>query len=261
MIIVLAFILGIIIGSFLNVVILRHNSGKTVGGRSMCFSCGKTLHAHELVPVFSYIIQRGRCSVCKSKISIQYPLVECLTGIVFALTAVMYSHLFFLSPFSFGVKFLYIGYLFSLLIVIAVYDARHKIIPNEFVYLFTIMSFVLMFFETGSVFSLHVPTLWQFLAGPLLALPFAAMWYFSGGRWMGFGDAKLALGMGFLLGLERGVSALLIAFWSGAIIGIILLILKRCGFTMKSEIPFAPFLVLGTLIAFYLNLHFFVLFL
>ena len=76
MILAFTFIFGTILGSFLNVVILRHNSGMTTGGRSMCFSCGKTLHWHELLPVVSYVMLRGKCSQCKSGISLQYPVVE-----------------------------------------------------------------------------------------------------------------------------------------------------------------------------------------
>ena len=77
---ILFFIFGTLIGSFLNVVIFRLNTGKGVGGRSMCMNCGKTLHAHELVPVLSYIFQLGKCRGCKTKISIQYPVVEAITG-------------------------------------------------------------------------------------------------------------------------------------------------------------------------------------
>lgn len=255
MILALTFIFGTILGSFLNVVILRHNSGMTTGGRSMCFSCGKTLHWHELLPVVSYIMLRGKCSQCKSGISLQYPVVEIVTGLVYMCIGWYLSPLLATMPLMFVTKFAYYAYLFSLLVVLSVYDWRHKIIPDDFVYLFTIMSFVLLFFETGGAFSLHVPTLSQVLAGPVLALPFAGLWFISKGRWIGFGDAKLALGMGFLLGMGGGLAAVLIAFWIGAIVGVVLLLLKKYGFTMKSEIPFAPFLVLGTLVSFFLGLN------
>ena len=249
-----AFVLGTIIGSFLNVVILRHNSGRTIGGRSMCFSCGKTLHWYELVPVFSYVLQKGKCVKCKSKISVQYPVVEFLTGIIFALLAWKLSFLFLISPLTFLTKILFYGYLLSLLVVISVYDLRHGIIPDQFSYLFTTMTFLLLFFETGNVILAHVPTFSQVIAGPLIALPFAFLWWVSKGKWMGFGDAKLALGMGFLLGVTGDVTALMIAFWSGALVSLFLLLLKRYRFTMKSEIPFAPFLVFATCVTFIFNL-------
>ena len=255
-IIVCAFILGTIIGSFLNVVILRHNSGRTVGGRSMCFSCGKTLHWHELVPVFSYLLQRGKCTKCKSKISPQYPVVEFLTGVIFALLVWKFSFLLLISPLTFLTKTLFYGYLLSLLVVISVYDLKHGIIPDQFSYLFGIMSFLLLFFETGNIIMAHVPTVFQILAGPLIAAPFAFFWWVSKGRWMGFGDAKLAIGMGFLLGVSGGITALMIAFWSGAIVSLILLLLKKYKFTMRSEIPFAPFLVLATCVTFIFSLDF-----
>lgn len=253
--IIFAFILGTIIGSFLNVVILRHNSGRTVNGRSMCFSCGKTLHWHELVPVFSYLFQRGKCTKCKSAISLQYPVVEFISGILFALLAWKLSFLLLVSPLTFLTKTVFYGYLLSLLVVISVYDLKHGIIPDQFSYLFATMAFLLLFFETGNIFMAHVPTVAQILAGPIIAAPFAFLWWVSNGKWMGFGDAKLALGMGFLLGVSGGLTALLIAFWSGALISIFLLLLKRYGFTMKSEIPFAPFLVFATCVTFIFSLN------
>ncbi len=253
--IISSFILGTIIGSFLNVVILRHNSGRTVGGRSMCFSCGKTLHWHELVPVFSYLFQRGKCTKCKSKISPQYPIVEFLTGVIFALLAWKLSFLLMLSPLTYITKTLFYGYLLSLLVVIAVYDLKHGIIPDQFSYLFSIMSFLLLFFETGNIMMAHVPTLLQVLAGPIIASPFLFLWWVSKGKWMGFGDVKLALGMGFLLGVAQGITALLIAFWLGALVSIFLLLLKRYRFTMKSEIPFGPFLVCATCVTFIFSLN------
>ena len=78
------FTLGLIIGSFLNVVILRYNTGRSFGGRSACMTCQSELKAYELIPLFSFITLRGRCLSCKTKISIQYPLVEFATGLIFA---------------------------------------------------------------------------------------------------------------------------------------------------------------------------------
>src|SRR3989344_1792899 len=88
---IFVFILGTIIGSFLNVVILRYNTGSSIQGRSGCMSCGKPLVWYELFPVLSFLFLLGRCGGCKSRISAQYPLVELLTGIIFLLTFLQFS--------------------------------------------------------------------------------------------------------------------------------------------------------------------------
>ncbi|MBU2263542.1 prepilin peptidase, partial [Patescibacteria group bacterium] len=137
---VFVFILGTIVGSFLNVVILRYNTGQSViKGGSKCFSCGKNLKWHELIPVVSFIIQKGRCRNCKSRISIQYPIVELLTGLIFLLTFHVTGYSLLITNYYFII--------FSLLIVIAVYDLRHQIIPNGFVYAFIILSLFAIFLE------------------------------------------------------------------------------------------------------------------
>lgn len=271
----LFFTLGTIIGSFLNVVILRFNTGQSIFGpreRSRCFSCGKQLAWWELVPVVSFFLLRGRCSVCKSRISWQYPAVELITGCVFVLLA---ARLLFPSgPFSAG-AFLYGAAIASVLIVITFYDLKHKIIPNAFVYSFIVVALARVFFMTGSFVIPSVATLLSLdvLAGPIFYAAFGLLWLVSRGRWIGFGDAKLVLGIGFLLGAAQGLSALVLAFWIGALVGIVLLVfrvlaqknivplarlpLSLRNLTMKSEIPFAPFLILGTAVAFFCTVDIF----
>lgn len=256
--VVIFFILGTTVGSFLNVVIFRINTKRSLGGRSACMSCGHKLSWYELVPVFSFIFLGGRCRKCKTKISIQYPLVELLTGMLFLILFLKFQNLFLRDSARFLVAYIFYVILFSNLLVISIYDLRHKIIPDRLVFFFGIMGFIGLFF---SGFSLHTPTILEFLSGVFVAGPFAMFWLFSGGRWMGLGDAKLALGIGWLLGISMAFSGLVIAFWSGAIVGITLVILsKRRGtgrFRMKSEIPFAPFLVLGAFAAFIFELNLF----
>jgi leader peptidase (prepilin peptidase) / N-methyltransferase len=225
------FILGTVIGSFLNVVILRYDTGESiVKNRSRCFSCKKVLKWFELIPVISFIVQRGRCRQCQNKISWQYPLVELLTGIIFLL-------IFQLTRYSLLVTGYYFA-IFSLLIVIAVYDLKHQIIPDKFVYIFDILA----------LFQIR-----NFLAGLILFAFLGLIWLLSKGRAMGFGDAKLALGMGWLLGAASGVLAMVLSFWAGALAGIFLLIFFRKDYGLKSKISFGPFLVLGTIIAFLLG--------
>jgi len=247
------FTLGLFWGSFLNVVAVRYNTGTSfLKGRSFCFVCGKTLHWYELIPVLSFLAQKGKCRKCKSKISIQYMLAELLTGIIFLLI--------FLKALPLFTTLLFAA-IWSALIVITIYDARHKIIPDGVVYAFIGLSAVSL---VATWISGTVINIWDILAGPLLALPFAGMWYLSKGTWMGFGDAKLALGIGWFLGLSGGAAAVMLAFWSGAIVGLVLMGISRISslvkrskrFTMKSEIPFGPFLVLGTAIAFFGNVDF-----
>jgi len=218
-----------------------------------------TLSWYELFPVFSFLGLRGRCRNCKTKISIQYPLVELITGLIFAALFLKFQDIFFLNTLAFSFTYAYYAIVFSLLMVIAVYDLKHKIIPDSLSLALGILTFFGLFlFSTGnfSVFSLHLPTLWDILAGPLIALPFALLWLVSAGRWMGLGDAKLALSLGWLLGLSAAFSGVVVAFWIGAIVGIMLVIFSpKHG--MKSEIPFAPYLVLGTLLAFIFSLSIF----
>jgi leader peptidase (prepilin peptidase)/N-methyltransferase len=250
------FLCGLIIGSCLNVVILRFITQKSLGGRSACMVCTKKLLWHELIPVLSFIGLRGRCSGCKSKISIQYPLVELLSGLLFALVFLKFQDVFWANTLTFVGTYTYYTLMFSILLIIAAYDLKHKIIPDSLSIIFGILAFICLFFFRDFTFFIHMPNLWEFLAGPIIASPFALMYFVSSGTWMGFGDAKLALGLGWLLGVSTAFIGLLFSFWSGAIIGVILVIFfKKYG--IKSEIPFAPFLVFGTFLAFLFELHIF----
>ena len=265
-------IFGLIIGSFLNVVLFRYNTGRTVGGRSKCFSCKRTLHAIDLVPVLSYVAFKGKCRTCKSHISMQYPSVELLTGLLFAGTYIVYAPLFFFNPAYFLYKMLVGLFIMSVLVLITVYDIRHKIIPDLFAFLFGIVSFAAMFIgvgQYGEVF-VYTPTLTHLFAGIILAFPFYFLWLVSRGAWMGLGDAKLALGIGWFLGLGAGTTAVIYGFWIGAAVSVLMLIVQKSKFikkilktpdlTMKSEIPFAPFLILGLLIVFFFQYNMFSVF-
>jgi prepilin signal peptidase PulO-like enzyme (type II secretory pathway) len=253
---IIFFVLGLIIGSFLNVVILRTNTGRSLDGRSGCMSCMHKLSWYELIPVFSFLGLRGRCRNCKSKISIQYPLVEFSTGIIFVFLFWKFQDIFFLNSFVFLFSYVFYAFAFSLLIVIATYDLRHKIIPDSFVLILGIWSFIGLFFFSAGIFYAHVPTLLEFCSGPLVAAPFALLWLVSSGRWMGLGDAKLVIGLGWLLGLTQALSGVVLAFWVGAVIGLLVVVFSR-KHGMKSELPFAPFLVLGALLVFLFELRLF----
>lgn len=260
---VLYFIFGTIIGSFLNVVGLRYNSGRGIKGRSTCFSCGKELVWHELIPIFSFIFRFGRCNSCGSKISLQYPLIEFFTGLLFL--GMFFKNL----PLPTTVYFLTI---FSILMVILIYDIRHKIVPDGLVYIFIVLSFLGLFFDFYTL-KIIIPTLLEIFTGPIFFIPFFLVWFFSKGTWMGLGDAKLAAGIGWLLGFTKGFSAIVISFWLGAFVGLFMMFLPRFikyamnekrwngrlylnwkQLTMKSEIAFAPFLIFGLLIVFFFNI-------
>ena len=263
---ILFFLLGTSIGSFLNVVVLRYGT-KKLSGRSMCFSCGKILHWFELLPVLSFFVQRGRCRGCKAGISFQYPLVELLTGFVFALVAwrnlqPTTDNLQLESPLLW---FVVCGELlmFSLLIALSVYDLRHKIIPDALVFSAGIVSFLLFLY---SYFirqpADHSSYLLDFWSGFFFAIPFALIWFLSKGRAMGLGDAKLVVLFPWFLGVAGGLSALVIGFWIGAAVALGGLFLKKMvalfprgslaglrgrlkHLGMKTELPLGPFLVLG----------------
>lgn len=264
LIITFVFILGTLIGSFVNVISLRYNTGLSlVSGRSKCINCNTELKWFDLVPVLSFLYLRGKCRNCHNKISLQYPIIELLTGFIFAGVALrqfyyfpLYSalpHGVFLSIFF----FFYYGFVFSLLFVVLVYDLRHKIIPNSFVYTFIALSVIklgLFFYCTG--FVLTRTNIFDLLAPFILFIPFALLWSVSRGKWIGFGDAKLAFGIGALLGFVSGTSAIILAFWIGALFSLYLLYQSKTSppgqaVTLQSEIPFAPFLIIAIIIVFF----------
>lgn len=263
MFVALCALFGLIIGSFLNVVILRHGV-RSLEGRSACFSCASTIAWYDNVPVFSYLMLGGRCRSCRTRISIQYPLVELSVAVLFALiggafapSAAPAAAIDLAISFAIG----------ALLIAIFVYDLRHTIIPDGWVYAAALLSLAVHFFESVPF---DLPML--VLAGPVAALPLFSLWLVSRGRWMGLGDSKLALAMGWLLGPIDGITAVMYAFILGAVVSLGILlplpwyrrVLAKWGlgtrsagqsFTMKSEVPFGPFLIASCIIVWLMHLY------
>ena len=252
-----ATILGLIIGSFLNVFLYRFHTGKSLNGSSHCLSCRVRLYWYELVPLVSYIVLLGRCRTCSSYIPSRYFLVEILTGLAFWLAAT--------SPFPILLQAI-IAIFFSVLILILIYDLAHTIIPDEFVLALVGLAFLQISYQVY-----FGGTIWDFgfalLSGLAAAGPFVFLWVISQGRWIGLGDAKLAFPLGMMVGLYGVVSLVILSFWLGAAISLILIgiqkLLKRGqidlritgrALTMKSEIPFAPFLILAFLAVFLLHI-------
>jgi len=222
-------------------------SEKDLRGRSFCPHCKHTLGWQDLFPVFSFLLLGGKCRYCKAKISWQYPVVELATGIIF-LVILKFAPVLAVMPgliWCLNVAFLF--YIASSLILIFVYDLKHYLIPD--IVLFPAIIITLIHDFLYSYFTVHD---YSYFINSLLAVViasgfFLAIFLISKGKWMGFGDVKLAVLMGLLLGTWNVLVALFLAFFLGAIIGLTLMVLK--GKSLKSEIPFGPFLITGTFIA------------
>jgi prepilin signal peptidase PulO-like enzyme (type II secretory pathway) len=236
------FLLGVFIGSFLNCLIYRLEVGEKPEGRSYCPKCKKTLKVKDLVPVFSYIFLKGRCRYCGEKISIQYPLVELSTGVLFAFLGA--SALQALTVFE-VVTTLYLLVVASFLVLIFVYDIKHFIIPDFANFSLIGLSFLYL---VGATFQQGLEF---FISGVASAsgafLFFFALYYFTKGKGMGFGDVKFVIFMGLFLGFPKILVAFFVSFVLGAIIGLILIAVKKK--KAGSQIPFGPFLIIGLLTA------------
>jgi len=255
------FILGLIIGSFLNCVIYRLEKEKKLTGRSYCPDCKHILEWQDLVPIFSFLFLRGRCRYCHKKISRRYPLVEIATGSMFLLISIFQLPKFEFSIFYFLFS-IFSFYVVSSLIVIFAYDLKHYIIPDKVLFPAIGISFIYRFLGSFQIsnFKFEIVSFGSYIFAALMASGFFLLIYLiSQGRWMGFGDCKLAILLGLILGFPKILLALFLAFLFGAIIGIILLLLRKK--KLKSEVPFAPFLITGALLSMFwgqtiINLYF-----
>lgn len=238
------FLFGLVIGSFLNVVIFRLETEESIAvPRSHCMDCRHSLFWYDLIPVMSFLALWGKCRYCKKPISRQYPLIELATAILFVLTARFFD-IGILGYRDIGNLLTAFYYLFVIcaLIIIFVYDFKHYIIPDEVVFLLIIAAIAYNLIS-------QYPNI---LASQYLISAFLASGFFlllvvlSGGKGMGMGDVKFAFALGLILGWPLIAFALFVSFVLGSIIGLMLVIFKKKNF--KSEIPFGPFLAAGGLL-------------
>ena len=235
-VILLVFIFGLFIGSFLNVLIYRLPRGLGfVKGRSFCPKCKKKISWYDNIPVFSFVFLRGKCRQCRSPISLRYPIVELLTGCLFVLIINQIGQIDLIKQILHLV-------LISGLIVIFFIDLEHRIIPDEIIFP------VIFLFFLFSLISNRQLLITNYLPSALGAFFFLFLiWAISRGRGMGFGDVKLAFLMGLCLGFPKIIIAFYIAFLTGALSGVILILVKKAKF--GQQIAFGPFLALGTFTA------------
>ena len=241
---VLVFMFGACLGSFANVLILRLPEEQRIGGRSHCMHCKHQLAALDLVPIFSYLFLRGRCRYCGHKISPRYAIIETISGL---LVLGAFFRFIPIDPVQLA-KFIRAVFILMVLVVVFTVDLEHYLIldaivfPSAIIVLF--LDFVVDFATHASLFnSLTFNGLISVLV--LLAF-FGAIYFLSGGRWLGFGDVKFSLFLGLATPHPYIGVNIFLSFLIGSYVGLMLLLFG--GKNMKSQIPFGTFLAASTAI-------------
>lgn len=232
------FFFGTIVASFVGVVAVRLHTGQSIiSGRSRCDACDTPILPLSMVPVISYVVFGGRAQCCSARISLFAPLTEVLLGVLFALS---YARL------GFSAALLGMLISVSLLSMLVLYDLSHQILPP-----YPLAAFVVAGTLTGYF---AAPSLEDFLSASVVALviftSLALIHFLSKGRAMGFSDAPLALGLSLLVG-PAALPGFIFSFWIGAVIGIVILLGRPRGSRMGVEVPFAPFLAAGYILAYF----------
>lgn len=249
MLFVIAFIFGVCIGSFLNVLIYRSLNGYSpYKGRSFCDSCKRQLHWYENIPLVSFLVLQGKCRTCKKKIPWSYPLVEFTTGLLFLWWASLGFAFFRLTQSPLQVMqplfWLAIG---IILVIVFFTDLLYGIIPDYTVGLLTIitLSYRLILVSAGIMrpvdFGLSI------VSGLVAAGLFLGLFVATKGRGIGFGDVKFAIPMGIILGFPKVIVGFFLSFVIGGVLGIVLLLSRQKKF--GQTVPFGPFLIAGLLIS------------
>lgn len=225
---------GLLIGSFLNVVIYRLPRGENIAfPPSHCGSCGARIKPQHLIPVLSYLFLKGKCAHCGERISLQYPLIELLNGLLYVMVYLR---------FGWGANAVIVALLSSIFVVIGMIDLKSQDILDVTLYAgFAVATVFLLLQYAGKN-----PVLPHLLAGAVGFLVIALIIFLSRGG-MGWGDAWILLLMGMVLGPVMTVLAFFITSITGGITAIFLLLLKKKG--GKEAVPFGPFLIFGFFVA------------
>jgi len=281
LLIVFVSLIGLGMGSFINVITTRFQPDKNisfkklVSGRSRCPFCLHQIKWYDLIPIFSFVFLKGKCRYCGKKISWQYPIVEILTAIIFVLTFLKFWNLtpvrlalaqhIYSWPIIFFIIFLFY---ILLLLVLSIIDLKYYIFPDLYIIVGDVVAILVNiyfyflylnsqshFFNCGvnflgsyiDYFNCQFNPLISALLGIVVASGFLFLIYIlSRGKGIGFGDVKLGVFIGLILGFTNSIMAIALAFIFGSIVGIIMLAFKKR--TLKSMVPFGPFLALGVLV-------------
>ncbi len=251
------FILGLIIGSFLNCLTWRLHTGETMMNRSHCPKCKKQIAWYDNIPLFSYLFLLGKCRYCKKKISLQYPVVEFVVAILFSLAFyVEFSNAF--SSFIFYEDLLVLDYNFivfllrdcfvvSVMTIVFIYDLRWYLILDRVMIPSAVIVLGLNFY-LGYLEGEPWGNLWNMLISAIIGGSFFLFQFvISQGKWIGGGDIRLGFLMGLILGWKGLLVALMLAYVSGAIIGVGLIVIGKK--KMSSQIPFGVFLSTATVVS------------
>lgn len=253
LVITFIFVMGLVWGSFLNVVIWRmSHGGSALSGRSMCPKCKHTIPWRYNIPLLSFLFLGGKCAFCHKKISVQYPLIEFLTGVFFVWWFVVGFNFFKLagSPWTFIQPVFWLSVGLTMLSIFLI-DLLYMVIPFGLnLALFTLaLSYRIALVSSG------IMTTGDFIGSLLTAAGitvfFLAMQFVTKMvkkvDGFGLGDIYLVPSLGLLLGWPRIVPGMFVSFVAGSLVGLLLIITRKKG--LGQYLPFAPFLIFGTAVA------------
>ncbi|MFH1745303.1 MAG: prepilin peptidase [bacterium] len=228
---IFAFLFGLIIGSFINCLVWRLYKNESMMNRSYCPNCRKMISWYDNIPVISYLLLKAKCRKCLGKISCQYPLVEIITGILFALA-------FYINH-AFSVQLFLNWLIIFVMIIIFIYDLRWYLILD----IITLPACVIIF-----LLNIYIGISWQnlLLSGAIGGGFFLLQFIVSRGKWIGGGDIRLGLLMGFALGFPMILVAIFLAYIIGSVASLGLLASGKKQWS--SKIPLGIFLSTATII-------------
>jgi len=248
------FLLGLIVGSFLNCLIWRLHKKESMLGRSYCPKCRHKIAWYDNIPLLSFLLLKGKCRHCQKKISIQYPLVELITGVLFVMAFVINIHyplselyplsiihypLLKLYTFNFILSTIKLWFVISVMIIIFIYDLRWYLILDIVTLPACLIVLLLNYFLGFS--------LWNLLISGIIGSSFFLFQFIiSRGKWIGGGDIRLGLLMGFIFGWPQVILAIFLGYFIGSIVGVRLIIAGKK--QLGSQVPLGIFLSTSTII-------------